>query len=77
MEEFSDQVTAVLLAPVTVAVNCRVCPAPNVAADGLTFTAIAADGVRLTVALAERLASATEVAVTVTACCWETDGGAV
>jgi hypothetical protein len=48
-----------------------------VAAAGLTFTATAADGVRLTVALAERLASATEVAVTVTACCWETDGGAV
>jgi hypothetical protein len=70
-------VTAALLAPVTVAVNCRVCPALNVAVAGLMLTATGGGGVKLTVALAERPGSATEVAVTVTDCCWDTDGGAV
>ena len=59
-----DQVTAVLLLPVTVAVNCWLCEALSVALAGLTDTLTG--GCRLTVALALLVASATLVAVTVT-----------
>jgi hypothetical protein len=56
------QVTAVLLLPVTVAVNCC-CPFPERLCDvGLTETTT---GVRVTVALADFVVSATLVAVIV------------
>jgi hypothetical protein len=38
IEGFTDHVTAVLVAPVTVAVNCRVWPEVKVALDGETDT---------------------------------------
>ncbi len=56
------QVTAVLDMPVTVAVNCRVCPACTVALVGETETLT---GCMLTAAVADRAGSAAEVAVTV------------
>jgi hypothetical protein len=62
-----DQVTAVLLAFVTVAVNCWVCEAVKVALVGatLTVTGLPAAGDSVTVALADAVPSAL-VAVTVT-----------
>jgi hypothetical protein len=60
------QVTAVFVVPVTVAVNCWVWPAVRVALGGLTETPMT---LRLTVAPPDLVASATPVAVTVTA--WE------
>jgi hypothetical protein len=61
----TDHVTAVLLDPVTVPVNCCVCPALNVADVGET---VIVTGVSVTVALAFFVASAALVAVTVTVC---------
>ena len=58
-----DQVTAVFVVPVTVAVNCWVWPAVSVTLGGLTETPMT---LRLTVALPDLVASATLVAVTVT-----------
>ena len=60
----SDHVTPVLLAPVTEAVNCCVLEACNVAEDGETETET--PGVSVTVAVADLVGSATEVAFTVT-----------
>ena len=57
-----DQVTAVLLLPVTVAVNCCVAPVCSEAEVGLMLTDTA---VTVTVAEADLLVSATLVAVTV------------
>jgi hypothetical protein len=68
-------VTAVLLVPVTVAVNCCVPPATIDAVNGLTVTDTA--GVRVTVALADLLPSAADVAFTVTLVWAVTDAGAV
>ncbi len=56
-------VTAVLELPVTVAVNCWVCPGCNVALVGETVTPT--DGCTVTCAVADLVESATEVAVTV------------
>jgi hypothetical protein len=58
-----------LLVPVTVAANCRVFPAFSKAAVGLTDTVIGeAVEFNVMVARAERLGSATDVAVTFTVC---------
>ena len=46
------QVTALLVVPVTAAVNCCVCEALSVAVDGLTTTATAGGGFSVMVALA-------------------------
>ena len=62
----TDQVTAVLVVPVTVTVNCRVCDAAKFAVDGLTVTCTA--GTTVTLAVVFLLVSATLVAVTVTVC---------
>ena len=59
----ADHVTAVLLVPVTVAVNCCVAPVSNDAAVGLMLTPTSAT---VTVADADFVGSATLVAVTVT-----------
>jgi hypothetical protein len=61
----NDQVTAVLVVPVTVAVNCCVPPPPNEADVGDTDTATAAGGFRVTVAEPDLLVSFVDVAVTV------------
>jgi hypothetical protein len=58
----ADQVTAVFVVPVTVAVNCCVPPVSNEAEVGLIVTATA---VTVTVAEADLVVSATLVAVTV------------
>jgi len=58
----ADQVTAVLLLPVTVAVNCCVAPVISEAVVGEMVTATA---VTVTVAEADLVVSATLVAVTV------------
>jgi hypothetical protein len=60
---FTDQVTVVVLLPVTVAVNCCVWPTPTVTAEGETETWIC---VKVTVAVAVFELSATLVAVMVT-----------
>jgi hypothetical protein len=60
----ADQVTAVLLEPVTVAVNCCVPPVASEAEPGLTETATAWGAVTVTVAEADWVGSATLVAVT-------------
>jgi hypothetical protein len=59
------QVTAVFVVPVTVAVNCWVCPTPTVAVVGETVMPTVA-WVSVTVAEADFVVSAAEVAVTVT-----------
>ena len=66
--------TAVLLLPVTEAVNCCVCPCDRDAVAGLTETATG--GISVMVALAELVASAALVAVTVTVCCEAIAAGA-
>src|SRR5215471_18256357 len=69
------QFTALLLLPVTVAVNCCVCPCDSVADAGLTDTPTG--GMSVIVALADLVGSAALVAVTITACCDPIDAGAV
>ena len=69
------QVTAVLVDPVTVAVNCCVCPVVTCAAAGETCTTIG--GVTVTTACADLLGFAVEVAVTVTCGGLGTELGAV
>ena len=62
----ADQVTAVLLLPVTVAVNCCVAPVWSDAEVGLMLTATTGGGeVTVTLAEADFVLSATLVAVTV------------
>ena len=61
----ADQVTAVLLLPVTVAVNCCVAPVWSDAEVGLMLTATTGGGeVTVTLAEADLVLSATLVAVT-------------
>ena len=61
----ADQVTAVLVVPVTVAVNCWVAPVCNDADVGLMLTATGGGGaVTVTVADADFVVSAALVAVT-------------
>jgi hypothetical protein len=70
------QLTAVLPEPpVTVAVNCCVWPAERVAAAGLNITLTGANSLML--ALADLVASAALVAVTVISCCVAILAGAV
>jgi len=57
-------VTAVLLLPVTVAVNCCVAPASNVAVVGATVTETVGAALTVTAAVADLVISATEVAFT-------------
>jgi hypothetical protein len=71
----SDHVTAAFIVPVTVALNCWVCDARNVAPVGLTTTLT--DGCRLTVAVAVLLESAALLAMTVTVCDDVIEAGAV
>jgi hypothetical protein len=62
----ADQVTAVFVVPVTVAVNCCVAPAKIAAEVGLTLTTTTGGGVfTVTVAVANLVVSATLVARTV------------
>ena len=70
-----DQVTAVLLVPLTVAVNVWFCDGCKETEDGVNETTTG--GVRVMVAVADLVGSATLVAVTVTV--WElaTEVGAV
>jgi hypothetical protein len=68
----ADQVTAVLVVPWTVAVNCCVLPDPTLALVGETATVIA--GVTVTDALAFLVVSAALVAVTVTLVLLLTEG---
>ena len=70
-----DQFTAELLVPVTVAPNCRLCPAVSVAVGGLTEMPTV--GLSVTIALADLVESATLVANTVTTCWLEMVAGAV
>src|SRR5215467_897647 len=72
---FILQVTAVLLVPLTVAVNCCWPLAVRVTDTGVTDTATV--GVSATVALADLVGSATLVAVMVTVCAEEIVAGAV
>jgi hypothetical protein len=72
---FSDHVTAVFVAPETVAVNCLVCAAVKLAAVGLTETLTGA--MSDTVALPVFVLSAALVAVTVTELVLEIVAGAV
>jgi hypothetical protein len=60
-----DQVTAVLLVPVTVAANCCVPPLNSEADPGELDTATKGAAVTVTVAEADLLVSATLIAVTV------------
>jgi len=70
-----DHVTAVLVAFVTVAVNCCVPPISSVTLVGEIATATG--GATVTVAVADLVVSATEVAVTVTCAGVGTLAGAV
>lgn len=63
----TDQVTPVLLLPETVAVNCAVWLAETVALAGVIL--IATGGFSVTVALADFVESAADVAVTTICCC--------
>src|SRR5690242_21745354 len=72
-----DYVTAVFALPVTVAVNCCVCPPFRVAVAGASDADTAAVGVSVTVAVPLLLASAWLVAMTVTVCCVVIVAGAV
>jgi hypothetical protein len=71
---FTCQVTAVFVAPVTVAVNCAESPSLTVAEVGAILTLTTCT---VTVALADFVPSATEVAVTVTVKVLVADVGAV
>jgi len=65
--KLADQVTAVVVVPVTVTVNCCVPPEATVAEVGEMVTATDVDGgVMVTVALADFVVSAWLVALTVT-----------
>src|SRR6516165_3617001 len=64
----TDQVTAVLLLPVTVAVNCCVCPCDRDAVAGLTATETLPGGRSVTTELAVLVGSSTLMIVTVTVC---------
>jgi hypothetical protein len=64
-----DQVTAVVVVLLTVAVNCWLWVELRLTDAGLTPTETAAAGMRVTAAFADMAALALEVAVTVTACC--------
>ena len=79
IEGVMDHVTVVLVEPVTVAVNDCCWPALRLTEDGLTVTATeaGAGGVRVTVALADLVVSAADVAVTDTVCVEVIDAGAV
>ena len=70
------QVTPVWLMPLTFAENCCVCPAPSVAADGLTTT-IMMTGTSVMDTDAACVGSATLVAVAVTVCPVEMKLGAL
>jgi hypothetical protein len=73
-----DQLTAVLVAPVTVAANCRDCDAVRVAEVGLTLTLTGLPGgANVTTAVSYFVASATLVALTVTVCVEIMEEGAV
>jgi hypothetical protein len=61
----ADQVTAVLLVPVTVAVNCCVALVFTVAVPGLIDTATTGAAVTVTLAAADLVESAALVALTV------------
>ena len=61
----TDQVTAVFVEPVTVAVNCCVAPVVTVALFGVTLTLTAVGAFTVTLALAFLVVSAALVAVTV------------
>ena len=65
-EPESVQVTAVLDAPVTVAANCCVSPVTTTAVAGVIPTEIACGAPTVTVALADCVKSASDVAFTVT-----------
>ena len=71
----SVQVTALLEAPPTVAVYCWVWATARVADSGVNE--IVTGGVRVTVAVADLVGSATLVAFTVTVCAVATLAGAV
>jgi hypothetical protein len=73
----SDQVTPVLLAFVTVAVNCCVWPCRRLTDLGLMVTETAGVAPKVTTALADRVPSAIVVAVTVMVCCVVIVAGAV
>ena len=70
-----DQLIAELLVPVTVALNCWLCPALIVTLGGFTETPIV--GTRVVAAVAVLVVSATFVARTVTSCWLEILPGAV
>ena len=70
-----DQVTAVLLDPAMVAVNCCVCEADRLTPPGASVMDTVGD--KLTVALALLVESAALVAVTVTFCAAVMVAGAV
>ena len=79
MAGLSDHFTPEFVAPFTVAVNDCWRPALRVTEDGLmlTDTVDAGGGVRVTVALADFVVSAAEVAVMVTVCWAAIVAGAV
>ena len=71
---FNDHVTAVLELPVIVAVNCWVCEIVSEAAGGVSEIVT---GMRLIMALADWVESASLVAVTVTFWALAMEAGAV
>jgi hypothetical protein len=70
----SDHVTAVLVVPVTVGVNCWVCETVREVVAGVSVTVT---GVRLMLALADLVESAVLVAFTVTFRALAIEAGAV
>ena len=75
MDGLNVQVTAVLVAPPTMAVNCWLCKAANVAEGGVREMPTV--GLSVTVALAALLESATLVTVMVTIWALAIEAGAV
>ena len=75
MAGLSDQVTPLLVEPLTVAVNCWVWERVIDAVEGVTDTETV--GVSATVAVADLVGSATLVACTVTVCAAAMLAGAV
>ena len=67
--ELNDQVTAVL------ALNCCVPPAPKLTEAGVTVTETV--GISVTIAVADFVGSAVDVALTVTVCAEVIEAGAV